>query len=186
MGGRGDEGAGRTWRLAWPNLFVCEFVFIFGQRPQRGQYPVEYRGNVCIFLSIYLFVCPQPANSCRSLDGWTDRQTNWLTDICIDFPCVMFYKTLPPLGPLPCLFQNCRMFMARVPVTIYCLRAMVLFPPLPPERNAVFFRFCVLGGPIFFSIILILRFFCTSRSVPSNLFLFIIILSFLCTFLPFV
>ena len=95
-GGKGvtrGPDAPDVWRDL-TGLFANLYSFL-GNGP-KGDYPVEYKGNVCIFQSIYLFVCPQPANSCRSLDGWTNRQTNRLTGICIDFLCVMFYKTLPP------------------------------------------------------------------------------------------
>ena len=71
------------WQEQLMNQFKCcsNFFTCFGQWTQRGQCPAEYRGNLCIRLSICL-CSPEPLGMLQPAyqDGWMDKLTDGQTD----------------------------------------------------------------------------------------------------------
>ena len=64
----------------------------FGQQPQRGRCPVEYRGNLCIRPSVH----PSPLSQPTSERIWSDRWTDRRTDVHTDSPCIL--QDIVPFG----------------------------------------------------------------------------------------
>jgi len=117
-------------------IVICKCVF--GQRTQRGRCPVEYRGNLCVHPSVCLSVCPphpasQPLKGSGQMDGQMDGRMH-------RFP---LYSTehRPLRFRCPAYLETAIAMLksrARVPLTIYCLWAIILSFALSSDSRSFF------------------------------------------------
>ena len=120
-------------------LNAHESFFLFGQRTQRGQCPVDYRGNLYVCPRVHLSICPsvvppsQPAVIGLWMDRWMDRQTDrrmdGQTDGCTHRFPLYLTRHCPLWIQCPAYFKTATAMLmgrARVPLTISRLWATYL------------------------------------------------------------
>ena len=62
------------WAL---NNFILSQSILFGQQTQRGQSPVEHRGNLYVCMYVRLYICTFPTEACASLQGLNQPLEAW-------------------------------------------------------------------------------------------------------------